>query len=222
MRSFLIGVSTVIVCLVALFACDDLNGPPRPLALQVLVESDPGISLAGVPVRLNGKHLGTSNSEGRLTTSARAWVGRTLRISPECPEGYTAYGGERQLKVRRYGRGPNQQSLRVRLSCKPTVRIAAFVVRAEGGAGALVRVDGVDVATINGEGLAHFTRSAVPGTDVLVELDARQRSRLRPSLISRSVVIPDFHELFVIDAVFAVNPRGPKSRRERTRIIKIE
>ncbi len=203
-------------------ACDASDSLSQPLVLQVVVESDPGAPLAGVPVRLDGELRGSSDSRGQLETSVRMRVGTTLRIEPECPHGYGTGTDAREIKMRQYSSAATGPPLRVVLICKPSMRVAAFIVRAKRGGGVLVRVDGKEITEVNEDGLAHFTRSAVPGTEILVELDARERRELRPPVISRSFRVTDTHELFVFDAVFEPRSRSSLGIRRRAPITKIE
>lgn len=211
-----------LILIIVLHGCRAAVGDARPLSLEIRIEGDPGVPLSGVPVKVDGDLIGLSDGNGRLRTVLASLPGSVVRISLECPEGHRQSKEAKTLRIRRYEDRAPTAPLRVVLRCRPRLRIAAILVRTENQAGVSVLVDGDLAATTNDLGIAHVSRSVPPGTELLVELDASQRSRLRPRRTSRVINVADFDEVFVIDQQFEASRGRRKAMPPRRRIIKIE
>ena len=202
-------------------ACQKDSTVVAPVFLEIVVEADPGVRLSAVPIRINGDEVGRTGPNGILRAPIFSEPGRVLRVAHDCPAGHRAPPEPSTVRMRRYDAN-RPLPIQIRLGCRPLDRIAAFVIKANNGSGLPVRVNGELAATTNGSGVAHFSRSGPPGSEYLVELDARDRPTLLPRSAETLVRSPDSDELFVITQSFQSNDQ-PKKRRPRPhKIIKIE
>jgi len=202
-------------------ACQTGPTTLAPVFLEIVVEADPGVGLSDVPIRVDAEEVGRTGPKGTLRTPILTEPGRVLRVEHDCPVGHGAPPAPAAVKMRRYDTN-RPPPIQVKLACKPLTRVAAFVIRAKNGPGLPVRVNGELVATTNGSGVAHFSKSGPAGTEYLVELDAGDRPTLLPHSAETSVKLSDANELFIIAPSFRLADRAGKHRPRRRRIIKIE
>ena len=204
------------------YGCTIEQKSGQSLLMEIVVESDPSVALSGVPVYVDGEIVGRTDMDGRIRVSLIRNTGDLVTVAPECPAGHELVGPVKALRVRRYQRIDTDSGIQLRLRCRPSVRLAAFVVRATNGPGINVMLDGETVATTDANGIAQFSRRNPPGTEYIVQLDAGPRPSLLPRRTSHVFVLPDASEVFVVDQAFQL--RTPRKRREpqRQRIIKIE
>jgi hypothetical protein len=196
----------------------------RSLVLDFVVESDPGIGLAGALVVVGGERVGKSDSKGLLRASVRGEPGSLIRVEHDCPDGYEDPSEAKQLRLRDYEvvGGASTSPMEITLRCRPQRRVGAFVVRARHGPGLPVLLNGELVAMTNGSGLAHFSISAPAGSEHVVQIDTTRDSRLLPSSPKHLFTLPDHDEVFVVDQSFEVVRRPGPKRPRRSRITKID
>lgn len=203
-------------------SCATAQPQPEVLPIEVLVESDSGRPLPGVPVYLDGATIGESDLLGRVATSVETDVRRQLTLTHRCPETHDEVERSRVVRLRRFRADALPSGIRVRLRCRPSSRRAVFVVRAKNGPQLRVRLDGRHVATTNSNGVVQFSRRGSPGTEYLVELDSSDDPTLRPSRTAQLFVLPDSDEIFIVDQAFRKRDDPPVHKPGRRRIIKIE
>lgn len=191
-----------------------------PLPIEVVVESDPGHLLSGVPVYVGADPLGVTGSDGAVRATRFDPPGTVLRLRCDCPKGYEE-STAKVFRVRDYGERDSQRHLRIRLRCKPESRLAVFVVRARNGPHVDILLRGERVARTSSDGFAHFSRRVAPGSEQVVELHADSNSALVPERVSHFFEMPDADQIFVIDQHFDVRRRA-RRKTARRRIIKIE
>jgi hypothetical protein len=214
--------STHLVLLLSIAAaCHEGSVAVVPIFLEIVVESDPAMRLGAVPIRIDGEPVGQTSSQGTLRVPISRAPGRVLRVTHECPLGHHAPSRAVSIRIRHYEL-ERPAPLSVKLQCRPVTRVAAFVVRAKGGPGLPIFVNGEHIATTNDAGVAHFSRSGPPGTEYLVEVDANSRPSLLPRSTATLVRLPDANEIFVIAPSFQSSDRTKRAGRRRPRIIKIE
>jgi hypothetical protein len=192
--------------------------------LDFVAESDPGQPLRGVWVAVDEKPVGTSDNRGLLHVTIAAKLGQRIRIEHACPPGYRDPGEPKMLRVGDY-RSIDEVSppaMQLTIRCPPTNRLAVIVVRADHGDGLSVLLNDHVVAETNAAGVAHFSTSAPPGTELRVGLDTTERPHLVPRNPVRVFTIPDAPEAFVIDQSFETAKRRRRRQTRRPRIIKIE
>lgn len=188
----------------------------------VRVETERGAGLPGAEIFFNEKHVGTTGSDGRLTKMISGSQGDPTRVTHDCPPGYRAQDETTIVRLRRYQPTDVPKIMEVALTCRNEMRTAAFVVRAAGASHLPVSLNGEVVAKTNAAGVAHFSRADAPGTEYLVELDARTVPEMRPSHTTHRFVLGEDHELFVVDQAFERAPKRRKPRPRPHRIVKIE
>jgi hypothetical protein len=208
--------------LALLSACQSSPAALVPLGLEVAVQSDHGVRLSGVDVLIDGEVAGKTSKGGVLATVVWSRPGLSHRVEPECPSPKFESAVPTVLRFRSYSPDATQAPLELSLTCRPAERLAAFLVKAINGSGLPVLLNGEVVATTNEDGIAHFSASGRPGSEYLVQIDASEVPRLLPRTLSQAFVLPDSHELFVIEHSFELRPAAAQTRARRSRIIKIE
>jgi hypothetical protein len=214
----------VALSLAGLASCRSPADAPRRVVLDFVVESDPGVGLAGALVVVEGERVGQSDSNGFLRASVDAVPGSLIRIEHDCPEGYADPPEAEPLRMRDYEVvGPASPSpMEITLKCRPQKRVGAFVVRARNGFGLPVLLNGEVVAVTNSSGVAHFSSSAPAGSEYVVQIDTTRHPRILPRSPTRLFTLPDHDEVFVVDQSFELAKRSGPQRRGRARITKIE
>ncbi|HEY6880985.1 MAG TPA: hypothetical protein VI299_23330, partial [Polyangiales bacterium] len=111
------------------------RGPGR--AVLVSVSDEEGRPLAGLRVEVDGLAALKTEGDGKARISLAAEGPPRARITITCPE------GSREPNPRYVARAGEGATARLELSfvCRPSLRLVAVVVRAEGGAGSVLRVD---------------------------------------------------------------------------------
>ncbi len=209
-------------CLLGILSCTSAPKERGPLRLIFITESDPGVSLSGVSVWVDGLFVGSS-LDGGLKADLGFSSERTVRIRHNCPEGHKDPVAERILKVRPFTEiGANARGMEVTLRCPPREHIAGFVVRATNAPSLPVLLNGVEVARTNHVGVAHFSRRGEAGTEYTVQLDTSFVPRLVPQHPTRVFTLDDQHKVFVVDQAFELAKKPRRKARRKNRIIRIE
>ncbi|TFH30844.1 MAG: hypothetical protein E4H00_04460 [Myxococcales bacterium] len=219
--SYQLGVALSVA---SLASCVPPTSVERTFSIVFVVESDPGVRIGAASVFIDGDHVGQSDSNGLVRTTVHGESGRRLRIEHDCPDGHEAPSARKTLRLREYeALGSSERvAMEITLRCVPTERLAAFVIRAKNGADLPVLLNGEEVARTNSSGVAHFSVRSVPGADYKVELDARGRPSVLPSLPMPLFTQPDADDIFILNQSFEVRSE-PRSRGpRRARITKIE
>jgi len=212
-----------VFCLPGLFSCSSAPVERDDLRLIFITEADPGVSLSGVSVWVDGLLVGSS-LDGEVEAHLGFASERMVRIRHDCPEGHSDPVEDRTLRVRPFEEiGAEPRGMEVTLRCPPREHIAGFVVRATNAPTSLpVLLDGVEVAWTNDVGIAHFTRRGEAGTEYTVRLDTSSDSRLVPQHPTRVFTLDDQHRVFVVDQAFELAREPRRKPRRKSRIIRIE
>ncbi|MFW2387224.1 MAG: hypothetical protein ACN4G0_02740 [Polyangiales bacterium] len=212
------------IAVAAIPACSAKHQTRSATSVTFVVESDPGLHLAGVKVYLEGRPLGETDSTGSLTAEISDRVGSALRLEHDCPTGHEVASGSRLLRLRPFGGvdTSNAGPLQITLRCRPLQRRAVFIVRATNGDDLPVLLDGEIVARTNSSGIAHFSTSAPPETDFLVQLDTRDRPDLRPKTPGHLRALSTSDQIFLIDQSFEQRTESRRKRFQKKKISKIE
>lgn len=214
----------LIVAAGAWVSCQEPSASSPAIEVVFAAESDPGLRLGNVRVAIDGLSAGETDSNGLLRTTINGKHGQRFQVEHDCPHGHLAPSAPKFLRLRSFDpvAEPQADALRITLKCQPEERHAVFIVRAENGAGLPVLLNGENVARTNLSGLAHFSTSARPGTDFIVELDTGSRPQLSPQRPKHLRTLPDANEIFVVNQSFDVRKAPRRPGRRRTRITKIE
>lgn len=213
----------LVLPLLGLFSCSSTPLEGDALRLIFMTEADPGVSLSGVLVWVDGALVGTS-SDGKVETYLRSASTRIVRIRHDCPKGHKDPAEDTILHLRPFEEigASETPGMEVTLTCLPKEHIAGFVVRANHGPSLPVLLNGVEVAQTNHVGVAHFSRRGEPGTEYIVRLDTSSDSRLVPQHPTRTFTLDDQHQVFVVDQAFELAKASPRKPRPKGRIIRIE
>ncbi len=218
------GWHVVVLGAATLASCEAPHKVAGTFSLVFVVESDPGIRIEGARVLVNGRPMGDTDSSGLVRTRIYVESEQPLRIQHECPQGYEEPSQPKTLRLRPF-EGIDASApggMEITLRCRPTKRLAAFVVRAKNGPHLPVLLDGQEVARTNANGVAHFSASAGPSTEFSIQLDTNGLPRLRPKSPMYLYTLPDADEIFVVNQSFEVDDEPRRARHRRPRIIKIE
>jgi len=200
-------------------------GRERPLGydlqFEVVVESDPGVALAGVAVAIDGDGVGSTDSRGRLSATRFVVAGQLLTIAHVCPPRFVATSAPRAVRVRRFTQSSGSDRVKLRLRCRSESRLAVFIVRTRGAAEVEIAINGGAVTRTDGAGVAHVSFRARPGTEFLVELTSRI-AMLRPRRVSRVFTLRDSDEIFVFDQPYRRRPKSRRAMHTKPRIVRIE
>ena len=207
---------------VSSLGCGTAGAELCALELEVVVESDPGQPMSGVPVYVEGEQIGFSGADGLLRSTVVERPGKRVRASCRCPAGHLPAEPSESFLVKRYSARGTIPAMRIDLRCRPSERLAVFVVRAVNGPHVHVLLSGEHVTSTDSNGVAHFSTRASPGTEHRVDLLVDASSSLLPRSHTFFFVTPDADELFVMDPRFErARSKRPQIRR-RPRIIRIE
>jgi len=177
-----------------------------------------------VRVFINGKPMGDTDSTGFVRAQVRPQSDQPLRVEYDCPEGYQESTQAKALRLRQFeGIGASvARGMEITLRCRPTKRLAVFIVRAKNGSDIPVLLDGETVARTSASGVTQFSTRSAPGTEHSIQLDTREQARLRPKSPIRAFMVPNADEIFVFNQSFEMDKEPAPARRHRTKIIKIE
>ncbi len=160
--------------------------------------------------------LSPTESDGLSRTSVEAVEGAQLEIEVRCPEGHRASTPVLNLTLQSIvdvgAAGP--LPVRASVECRRVYRLAAVVIRAGGAAGLPVLVDGRAVGRTDHMGLAHLMVQIGRNASFRVGLDTSARPELRPSSPTRTYLVHEREDVFVLDQPFQKKPK-PKKRRAR-------
>ena len=207
--------SMAIALAVALLACAD--PPPPPEHRFVVIALSDGEPVRGVTVVTNGERAGETDEDGELELTLVGPNGATISLVVECPDGYRSPADLRPLRLHSFRHLEAEEpsvGIRRSVSCLPTERRAAFVVRTPGLADLPITIRDREVARTDASGVAHFSLRLRPNQRVRVQLNTSSRDDIRPQNPESTFRMPDRDEIFVIDQPFEVE-QAPRQRRRR-------
>jgi len=211
MRALNVGLALTL----GIVACADPE-PPQEHRFIVVALSD-GEPVAGVAVITGGERAGETDEHGELDITLTGRDGAAVPLVVECPEGYRSPVDLRPLRLQSFRHletSDGSRGIRRTVSCLPTERRAAIVVRAAGQVDLPIMIRGREVARTDASGVAHFSLRLRPNRSVRVQLDTSTRGDLRPHSPESTLRMPDRDEIFVIDQPFEVE-EAPRQRRRR-------
>jgi hypothetical protein len=180
-----------------------------------------GDPLAGVKIVADGVPLGETGREGELGAQITGREGQTVAVGAECPEGYRTPDQIPLLTLRSFqaiDQRAAERGVEMTISCPPSERLAAFVVRTldqddEAIPDLPVRIRGEEIARTDANGVAHFQLELRPSTTLRLALDTSARTDVRPQNPGSTYTIPDQDEVFVMDQRFEITKRTRRRRR---------
>jgi hypothetical protein len=223
LRMSMISGSLVVLGAAMFMSCQDAATDVSSSTVLFSVESDPGVGVVGASVLIDGMGVGVSDEHGMLTVVVKRRLGQRLIVEHVCPDGYRNAPAPKPLTLRRFQAVTSDTlPIEITLQCRPEKRIAVFVIRSNSGPGLPVLLDGKAVSLTNFAGVAHFSVLGEPGTEYLVKLDTSGRPRLTPQFPSHQLLLPDAHEIFVVNQLFDFKEERRGRLPRRIRITKIE
>lgn len=192
--------------------------PPPPEHHFVIQALSDGVAVPGATVITNGQRSGDTDENGELRVGLTGPNGALVSLAVECPEGFRSPADLRPLRLQTFeGLSPDQerQVIRRAVTCLPTERAAAIVVRTVGFADLPVTIRGREVARTDASGSAHFSLRLPPNRSVRIRIDTSARPELRPQSPESTIQMPDRDELFILDQPFELQDAPRRQRRRR-------
>jgi hypothetical protein len=202
----------LLIALLSLAACSS-HAVGRAVVVQARDEE--GHLLAGLGVEIDGMPATRTDRDGTARISLGADGPPRARIAVTCPE------GSREANPRHVARHADGATARLELSfvCRPAQRMLAIVVRAEGGAGSVLRADGEPLGTVAADGTLHATVWRAPESELQLMLDTGALT-VRPKNPLREHRVADRDEVIVFDQPLQVHPTKVSSPKRAGRMAK--
>lgn len=190
------------------------GAPPtarHDFGIDVRVVGDDGRALADATLHRGPEMLGKTDTEGRLLLNVSGPEGQTVALRLTCPGGYTEPKGTlsvRLARTRRVGQSAPEPQ-KVNAVCSKLTRKAVVVVRAPGGAGLPITVNGEPAGTTNADGNAHILVEVHRGLRALdVALDTRAEKFLTPQNPKKLFELDGEDAVLLYEQPFAVRYRS--------------
>lgn len=206
MRASVLGFLLLAITTTAGCGAFDSPAPPPPFSSVLVVQSDPGVPVAGAEVSIGGKVTATTGADGRAALSIKGTEGDVVQVSVRCPEKYRTPTQPLGVRLARLSKG-NVAEFSV--MCPPTTRRIVVAVKAENGGNLPVRYLDQVVARTDDAGIAEIMLDVVPGTQFALTLDTNEKGneRLKPQNPSRPFVAADKDDVLTFEQKFQVEKR---------------
>jgi hypothetical protein len=196
----------------------------RKFAVEVQIANDDGLPMRGALVSIGKYPIGSTSSDGIIKTEVSGAEGESLPVAVSCPEGFTNPETPTPLKLthtRRVGLN-GYQPTRIEAVCRRNLRDIVLIVRAHGGAGLPVAVEGRSAGVTDADGIAHVLVKADRMTASLrATLETNERPELKPKSPSRTFELAGNDAILVFDQNFVSNPKavfGSGAPRAKTHV----
>ncbi|MGC4089347.1 MAG: hypothetical protein QM756_15960 [Polyangiaceae bacterium] len=197
--------------LALLAGCARSQLEPTTYSLTAVVESDPGVPLAGAAILRENSVLGTTGADGKASLRVRGAEGETLRLELRCPTGHRAPSGWLDVNLRKLDDASKPPSYK--LVCQPEQRLLVVAVRASNGPNLPVLYLGKEIGRTDSNGVTHVQVRARPGERFELALDTAQSPKLIPQHPTAVFVAKAEDELLLFEQAFKV-PQ-PKQTRQK-------
>lgn len=217
-----LAVATLLVVVVGACGPKATTSPPK-YALECQMTSDDGKALGGVTVDIGRRRVGTTSADGTLRAELSGVEGQTLPVAVSCPEGFANPESLSPLRLTHTRRVnlSGYQPLHVEAVCRRNTRDIVVIVRAQGGAGLPLQVEGRPAGVTDADGIAHVLVRADRATPSLsVSLDTSSRQDLKPRCPSRVYELAGNDAVLIFDQTLVATPKpvfhgGPAKSRKR-------
>lgn len=173
----------------------------RKFALEVHVESDPGVALDGARILYGNQERGRTGSDGKLRVELTGREGETTGLRVICPEEYRSPEGPVSVALRTL---VSTAALpRYHVMCPPKLRSLVVAVRTQRANALPVTYRGREIARTDESGAAHVLLKAPPKEQVTLVLDTSGDKQLRPKNPELTLEMPFEDKLVVFDQSFA-------------------
>lgn len=178
--------------------------------IEFRVNKDDGEAIKGASIRTGETQLGITGEDGKLRSELAGVEGQTLPIIVTCPDGFSGMEKPSTVRLTHTRRVDlnGYQAMRFEGVCTRNVRDIVVVVRAQGGAGVTLNVDGKPAGTTNADGIAHVLVHASRQVKSLsVSLDTSTRPELKPKNPSRTYELGGNDAILIMDQTFVSAPK---------------
>lgn len=207
--------STFVLLATCLFGASGCEGEARSseaYPARIVVESDPGKSVAGATVQRNGHDVATTDPNGAAVVKLAGREGDTIDLNVRCPQGYESPA--KPVSVRLTRRGDSKKMPEYTAQCAPTYRNVVVAVRADGGPLMPITYLGRTIARTDEAGAAHILLRMRPGDQFELGLDTSAFPKHHPQSPKQSFLVPSTSDdVQRFDVRFEVEKPRPIVRR---------
>ncbi len=173
--------------------------------VEFRINNDDGEAMQGAIIQVGNAKLGATAEDGKLKSELAGTDGQTLPVVVTCPDGFS--GAEKPASIRlthtRRVDLNGYQAMRFDGVCTREVRDIVVVVRAQGGGGLTLNVEGKPSGTTDADGIAHVLVHASRQVKSLnVSLDTSTRPELKPRSPSRTYELAGNDAILLLDQTF--------------------
>jgi hypothetical protein len=190
-------------------ACGSLEqAPAPPYRVELAVESDPGVALAGAQILHNASAVATTGPKGVALLTLRGAEGDSYDFQVKCPVEFTSPSKPITVFLRRIDE--RDKLPRYQASCPPSTRTTLVAVRAENGAYLPVLYLGQPVATTDASGAALVSLKLKPGEQFELTLSTvgKDAETLRPQNPSATFIAKAKDDVAVFDQRFTIEKKA--------------
>ncbi len=209
-----------LVSAAAALSCSALQAPSKPFEFEILINSDPGIPVAGATLLHEGSVLGKTNAQGKLALAAQGSEGETLAVNVNCPEILLSPSSPVMIALRRLSDAKRRPQYKV--MCPPRARTLVVAVRADNGPNLPVKRLGRDIARTDSSGAALVALEVAPDEAVDLTLDTAQSPWLKPKDPTQRFQAGDTDALVAFTQNFEGKPAARTGVRTHAGPIRIE
>jgi hypothetical protein len=198
----------------SLFALSCSGKPTARFAVQVKIESDPGVPVSAAKLSHAGEALAETDAQGLALVRLAGAPGEVVPIDVSCPVGYRSPERPLSIVLRALLEGRMPQ---YRATCGPLLRSLVVAVRAQNGADLPLKYLGKEIARTDGSGAGHALLKLPPGETVTLTLDtsAAAHARLLPHNPELKLTVQERDEVVVFDQAFTREAQKPARRRHK-------
>ena len=202
------------------FAAAACYEPPAPDTYQIafMARTDDGHPVEGVELRSETEVIGLTGPAGTLGLEVEGYDGASMAFRAVCPAGYRSPTQDVHLTLRPFTGVAEQAEpppLVVSATCRPFLRRATVVIRANGWANLPIVLHERIVARTDQDGVAHLLLTMAPHARFQLTVDTTAHPRLQPRNPTQLFQIGDEDELFVYDLALSADPLPPKKKKKK-------
>jgi hypothetical protein len=177
--------------------------PPPPLVVNVFVQGDPGVPLAGASLLFGGDVVGiTAGPRGLAELRLTGEEGQAFDLTVRCPEGYRSPPDTVTVVLRRLAEPSKVPAYQA--TCAPTTRSVVVAIAADNGAGLPVVYLGREIARTDAAGAANVLLQVAPGEPIALTLATTDKNaqNLRPQNPVATFNVKDEDDVFAFSQRF--------------------
>jgi hypothetical protein len=200
MRSWASVSAVALVC----SSCAQFKAKPvLPFRVEVHVDGDEGLPLAGASVSVNGSSNGVTDPNGLSAYESLLPDGTALTFEVICPKD-TVPVAPFSAKVLRT---EDRRALSYKVACKATSRSIVIAIRAENGPDLPVRYYDQVVGRTDRSGAAHLSLRVPVGDPFSIRLDTSENDKIKPKDPKAQFVADGRDDVKVFNVKFEVEKK---------------